>query len=129
MFFAGIDKFRSGSGLDTTYSMANYKEKMGLISETVAANSVLPGWMCNLYAMPLGFLLVGFGVMVLLGIFTRLSLFVSGLLFVSLAFGVMVLPDDFQALLIGLHVAIVAFALTLTPSNCFSLDYIFNRKK
>ena len=129
LFFSGIEKFRGGSGVDMSWTMEHYVKKMGKIAEITAENSILPGWVCNLYAYPLGFLLVGFGVMCLVGIFTRFSLFVAGLLFVSLAFGLMVLPDDQGALDLGIHVAITAFALTLCSKDYFTLDSFLKRKK
>ncbi len=129
LFFSGIEKFRGGSGVDTAWTFENYKDKMGKIAEMTADNSILPTWVCNLYAFPLGFLLVGFGVMCLLGIFTRFSLLVAGLLFVSLAFGLMVLPDDQGALDLGLHVAITAFALIVCHHDKLTLDRFFNRGK
>lgn len=129
LFFAGLEKFRAGSGVEATYNMSNYKEKMGIIAQGVADNSFLPKALCNAYAFPLGFLLLIVGIWVLLGIAHRFSLLVAGLLFVSLAFGVMVLPDDTQSLYLGLHVAICAYALTLSKYDWLSLGWLLNRKK
>lgn len=129
LFFAGIEKFRAGSGADMSWTLENYKDKMGKIAEVTADNSILPPWICDLYAYPLGFLLVGFGVMCLVGIFTRFSLLVAGLLFVSLAFGLMVLPDDQGSLDLGLHVAITAFALLVCQHDKLTLDRFINRGK
>lgn len=117
MLFAGLDKFKGSDG----YSMEYYKVKMDAIATTVTENSFLPAWSTKLYAMPLGFILVGVGVMVLVGFLNRLALFLAALTFVSLAFGLMVLPDDQESLFLGLHVAITAGALCLVRHNRLSI--------
>ena len=130
LFFAGIEKFRGKSDTgEIELTFAHFKSKMAIISEGVSANSMLPKWMCDAYAYPLPFLLTIVGIACLVGIFTRLSLLLAGLLFLSLAFGVMVLPDDTQSLYLGLHVAICAFALCISKHHWLSLDWILGRKK
>ena len=56
-------------------------------------------------------------------------MFAAGLLFVSLSLGLMSLPDDDQAVMRGIEVAITAFALVTSSSNIFSLDGLLFRKK
>ena len=129
LFFAGLEKFKMGAGVDASYSISNYSKKMGMIAETTAEHSFLPGWACKAYALPLGPLLIFVGLACLIGVCTRLSLLAAGLLFVSLAFGLMVLPDDAGALNLGIHVAITAFALCLSRYDWLSLDWLKNRKK
>jgi len=130
LFFAGVDKFRYGSGADATFNMENYEKKMAAIAKLTFNNGILPENLCNLYAKPLGFLLLIGGVWAVLGLFSRLGLFFCGLVFLSLGIGLATLPDDTEVLYIGVHVLIVAAALATNDHNKFSLDgLLFGKKK
>ncbi|CAN5207527.1 hypothetical protein BH23VER1_BH23VER1_10190 [soil metagenome] len=113
LFLAGVDKFKGPDG----YRMEYYGPKMNAIGGTITEHSFLPSWATQAFALPLGFALMIVGAMVLLGLFNRLSLFVGGLLFIGLAFGLMLLPDDEGSLYLGLHVGLVAAALALVRHN------------
>jgi hypothetical protein len=124
LFFAGVDKFRYGSGPDATFNMENYEKKMAAIAKLTFNNGILPENLCNLYAKPLGFLLLIGGVWAVLG------LFFCGLVFLSLGIGLATLPDDTEVLFIGMHILIVAAALATNDHNKFSLDgLLFGKKK
>lgn len=125
LFFAGLDKFRVKG--ETTFSMDAYKDNVQVIADTIAEFTPLTQQMCDLYAAPLGYLLVGIGVLVMLGLFTRLSLLAAGVMFVSLGVGLMLLPDDFEAVMIGIQVAITAFALSLWWHDRLSVDGVLGR--
>ena len=80
LIMAGVDKFRKGSTSEgATFNMENYKAKSQQIADLMASNSFLPKWMCEQYAMGIGFALLGVGAWVLLGLFTewRLRPFVA----------------------------------------------------
>jgi uncharacterized membrane protein YphA (DoxX/SURF4 family) len=128
LFFAGLDKFRYGSGDDATFTMENYEKKMQAIANLTHNNGFLPQNLCDLYAKPLGFLLLIGGVWAVLGLFSRLGLFFCGLVFLSLGVGLATLPDDTEVLYIGVHILIVAAALATNAHNKFSLDGLFCRK-
>jgi uncharacterized membrane protein YphA (DoxX/SURF4 family) len=124
LVFAGIDKFRYGSGADATFNMENYEKKMAAIAKLTYNNGFLPENLCNLYAKPLGYLLLVAGVWAVLGLFSRLGLFFAGLVFLSLGVGLATLPDDTEVLLI------VAAALATNQHSKFSLDgLLFGKKK
>lgn len=130
LFFAGLDKFRYGSGDDASFTMENYEKKMQAIANLTHNNGFLPQNLCDLYAKPLGFLLLIGGVWAVLGLFSRLGLFFCGLVFLSLGVGLATLPDDTEVLFIGVHVLIVAAALATNQHNKLSLDGLFfGRKK
>ncbi len=127
LLFAGLDKMRekggSGFGLDFI------PKSMAPIKENMIQYSILPKWSVEMYAQFLPFALLIIGAWAIIGLFTRASLFAAGLLFVSLSLGLMSLPDDDQAVMRGIEVAITAFALVTSSSNLFSLDGLLFRKK
>ena len=120
LLFAGFDKMREkgGSGFGTQY----IQKSMDLIKGDFLPNTILPKQSVELFTQMLPWALLGLGAWVIVGLFTRLSLFLAGMLFLSLSVGLMSLPDDDQALFRGVEVAITAFALVTAASNQLSLD-------
>jgi thiosulfate dehydrogenase [quinone] large subunit len=59
--------------------------------------------------------------MLLVGLGTRLSLFVQGLIYLALTVGLILInqPDGISYL--GIHIALVAFALVLARNNKFAI--------
>jgi uncharacterized membrane protein YphA (DoxX/SURF4 family) len=129
LIMAGVDKFRKGSGAETTFSMDNYKTKSQQIADLMSTNSFLPKWMCEQYAMGIGFALLGVGAWVLIGLFTEFSLLAAGLVFLSLGFGLAALPDDTEVVYIGVSVLITATALMTARAKQISLDGLLFRRK
>lgn len=127
LLFAGLDKMREKGGAGFGW---NFVEKS---MEPIKANmiqyaTILPKWGIDLFAQVLPIALLVVGAWVIVGLFTRLSLLAAGLLFVSLGVGLMALPDDDQAVMRGIEVAITAFALVTSSARMFSLDGLFCRK-
>ncbi|MDB6137021.1 MAG: DoxX [Verrucomicrobiaceae bacterium] len=127
LLFAGLDKMRekggSGFGLDFI------PKSMAPIKDNMAQYSLMPKPAVEMYAGMLPYALLAVGAWVIVGLFTRLSLLAAGLLFLSLSFGLMSLPDDDQAVQRGIEVAITAFALVTSSAYMFSLDGLFFRNK
>lgn len=126
---AGVDKFRAGSGKDATFSIENYNTKMANIAKLTYEKGFLPESLCNLYAKPLGYILIAVGVWVFLGLFSQLGLLAAGLTFLSLAVGLATLPDDTEVVYIGIQVLIVAAALATNKANKISLDGVLFRNR
>jgi len=59
--------------------------------------------------------------MLLLGIGTRLSLFLQGVIYTALTIGLILIKQDDGISWLGIHIALVAFALTLVKHNQFAL--------
>ena len=130
LFMAGVDKFRKGSGWDhTTFSMDNYHEKSAQIATLMSTNSFLPEKACIAFANGIGYVLLAVGAWVAIGLFTEFSLFVAGLVLLSLGFGLSALPDDTEVVMIGVSVLITAAALMSAKAKTFSLDALFFRRK
>jgi thiosulfate dehydrogenase [quinone] large subunit len=65
----------------------------------------------------LGPALIATGLMLLLGLGTRISLFIQGLLYIALTVGLIIIKQDDGISWLGIHVALVAFALVLVRHN------------
>ena len=114
---AGLEKFESKG----TYSLANYTENMKRMATGITGASFLPLTATKSFALSLGFVLIALGVAILLGIKTRFSLFLMGLVYVGLSFGLMAVQESDGVAWLGMHVALVAGALVLVRHNCCAL--------
>jgi len=114
---AGLEKFEA-KGI---YSFQNYYENMTRMAQGITGASFLPLWMTKYFAHSLGYLLLLFGAALLLGVKTRLTLILTGLLYVGLSFGLMAVQESEGVAWLGLHVALIAGALVLVRHNRFAL--------
>lgn len=114
---AGLEKFEA----NRSYSTENYSANMTRMATGISNNSVIPLWAAKAFALPLGYILVVLGVAVLLGIKSRVSLFITGLLYVGLGFGLMAVQEGEGVAWIGAQVLMFAFALFLARSERFAL--------
>ena len=116
-FLEGLEKFeRNGR-----YSFANYYENMKGMAQGITANSFLPLWATRLYADSLGYLLLLLGALLLLGVRSRETLIVAGLLYVSLSFGLMAVQENEGVAWLGMHVIMFVAALVLVRHERFAL--------
>lgn len=114
---AGVEKFEANK----SYSLENYAENMKRMAGGIANNSFIPGWAANTFAMSLGYLLTLLGLAVLLGIKSRVSLFISGLLYVGLSFGLMAVQEGEGVAWLGMQVLMFVVALVLVRHERFAL--------
>lgn len=131
----GIEKFGSfktvekpGPEADTFievkekfYAMTNYAAIPQSLKDKFAQEPLLPAAATTPFYASLGWLLILLGVMLLLGIGTRISLFVQGLLYTGLTVGLILIKQDDGVAWLGIHVALIAFALVLARHNRFSI--------
>ncbi len=110
---AGLEKFEANK----SYSFSNYTENMTRMATGISNYSMIPIWAAKAFALSLGFLLVGLGATILLGIKTRNSLFLAGLVYVGLGFGLMAVQEGDGVSWIGMHVLMFAVALVLVRHN------------
>ena len=115
--FAGIEKFESGG----SYSFENYYKNMGRMAQGITSASFMPLWMTKNFAHSLGYLLVVFGLCLLLGVKSRISLFLTGLLYVGLSFGLMAVQEGEGVAWLGMHVVMIAGALVLVRHDRFAI--------
>ncbi len=114
---AGVEKFESKG----TYSAENYSANMQHMAQGITGASFLPLWMTTNFALFLGYALLVLGAALLLGLKTRVTLFLAGLVYVGLAFGLMCVQEQEGIAWLGVHVALIAGALALVRHNRFAL--------
>ena len=114
---AGVEKFE-GQG---TYSFSNYYANMGRMAQGITGASFMPLWATKNFAHALGYLLIIFGLGLLLGMKTRLTLILTGLLYVGLSFGLMAVQESEGVAWLGMHVGLFAAALVLVQHNRYAL--------
>ena len=115
--FAGIEKFESKG----TYSVQNYRENMTHMAQGITGASFLPLWATRGFALSLGYLLIVLGAALLLGLKTRTTLFLTGLVYVGLSFGLMAVQESEGVAWLGIHIALFAGALMLVRHNRLAL--------
>ena len=114
---AGIEKFeRQG-----TYSFENYYTNMGKMAEGITSASFLPLWATRNFAHPLGYVLIILGAAVLFGVRTRIALFLAGLVYVGLSFGLMAVQEGEGVAWLAMQIGLFAAALLLVRHNRFVL--------
>lgn len=114
---AGVEKFEAKG----TYTFANYYENMSRMAQGITGASFMPLWATRFFAHSLGYLLVVLGVALLLGLKTRVTLFVSGLLYIGLSFGLMAVQESEGIAWLAIHIGLFAAALLLVRHNRFAL--------
>lgn len=114
---AGLEKFEANK----SFSFSNYTENMTRMATGISNYSLIPLWAAKMFALSLGFLLVGLGACVLLGIKSRCTLFLTGLVYTGLAFGLMMVQEGEGVAWLGVQVLMFAVALVLSRHNRFAL--------
>ena len=104
-----------------TYSMDNYHGVPEALRETFEGEPLMAGWALNIYDKVLGPALLLLGVTILLGIASRASLFLLGLLYISLTWGLILIKQDAGVSWLGVHLIVIAMALVLAQHNRFCL--------
>jgi len=102
---------------NTVYGFEHYKAVADSLHDAFVREPFLPQFMLTPYYAVLGYALVILGVTVLLGICTRVSLFLMGLLYVSLSFGLILIGQDAGIAWLGVHIIMVAMALSMAKYN------------
>jgi len=126
LMFAGLTKFlnKNDEGV-WTFDQEKAGKVMGSITETMKANTAIPEAMLGPYATVLPWALLIVGAAVMLGICTRISLFLAGGLVLSLSLGLMLLPDDTAAVERGVEIIVVGLALMTVKHNTGAVDNLF----
>lgn len=114
---AGLEKFEANK----SFSFSNYTENMTRMATGISNYSMIPLWAAKGFALSLGFLLTILGAAILLGIKSRISVFLGGLVYVGLGFGLMAVQEGEGVAWIGAQVLMFAIALVLVRHNRFAL--------
>ena len=114
----------SGAMLDVKvkfYAFANYSGIPPSLKDKFANEPLLLHSLLGLFDRLLGPALIITGLMLLLGLGTRLSLFLQGLIYVALTVGLVLIHQDDGISWLGIHIALVALALMLARHNKFAI--------
>ena len=93
--------------------------------ERLLGDALFPEWVLQAFYYALGPALILCGLALLLGIATRMSLVVLGLIFVALSFGLSLIDTSGSAGTLGIYVIAIAGALLLADNNRFCLSRKF----
>ena len=115
--FGGLNNpeiFQFGNFLDT-------KNKDGSLMKGGEKISNFVSWIFFFYAKVLPYLMIVSGVMILFGFLNRIGLFLGGGIWMSLAAGQMLLPDNPTVFMLSQYTLMVVVALALVKYNRFAI--------
>jgi thiosulfate dehydrogenase [quinone] large subunit len=113
----GLEKFESNG----RYSFGTYHENMKRMSQGITGASFLPLWATSFFAGTLGYLLIVLGAALLLGVKSRTTLVLTGLLYVGLSFGLMAVQENEGVAWLAIHLALIIGALLLVRHDRLAL--------
>ncbi|MGI8603009.1 MAG: hypothetical protein ACR2OZ_08415 [Verrucomicrobiales bacterium] len=91
--------------------------KMWPVGKAMLDYTFLPKVLIQAILIPLPYLMIVPGVFILLGLFNRAAWWLAGMVWFSLAFGQMLLPDEGTVQTLGLYIVITAIALVIIEHN------------
>jgi len=103
------------------YSLTHYAAIPDSLKDKFALEPFLPKVLTTPFYAALGPVLIGLGLMLLVGAGTRISLFLQGLLYIGLTFGLILIKQDDGVAWLGIHLALIALALMLVKHNRFAI--------
>jgi thiosulfate dehydrogenase (quinone) large subunit len=107
----------TAAGSHKTYALDLYHGVPSALYEKFASEPLIPTSMLGLFDMLIGPVFIATGAMLLLGIASRISLFVMGLLYISLTFGLILLNQSSGVAWLGTHVMLVVMMLFTAKHN------------
>ena len=126
----GLEKFSAikkiavedeyGGVVDQVSKVYGISEHHGLppsLAKALDAEPLMTGFGLKIFDATLGYVLIALGVTLLLGIGTRTSLFLQGVLYSMLTVGLILLGQDAGIAWLGVHIILVVAALCLAKHN------------
>lgn len=103
------------------YAFSHYHGVPEALMKKFQAEPLLPGWALTMYGGVLGPALLILGLTTLLGLAYRTSLFLQGLLYISLTFGLILIHEDSGVAWLGIHMIMIVMALMISEHNRYSV--------
>ncbi len=103
------------------YAWEHYHAVPQVFANKFNDEPLLFAWVREPFYQALGIILIVLGVMTILGIAMRVSLFLQGLLYIALTFGFVLLAVDEGVAQLAIHTLLCAVALYWVKYNCFTL--------
>lgn len=103
------------------YALKYYQGIPAALQSKFAAEPFLPDFLLKPYGAALGWVLIIAGLTLLLGIATRTSLFIHGLIYISLSFGLILINESGGIAWLAIHMLLIVAALLLAKHDRFAL--------
>jgi thiosulfate dehydrogenase (quinone) large subunit len=103
------------------YALENYHGVPPSMLQQFQGEPLMLGFALPLYDKILGPILLILGLTILLGIANRVSLFLLGLLYISLTWGLILIGQDQGVSWLGIHLILIVMALALSEHNRFAI--------
>jgi thiosulfate dehydrogenase [quinone] large subunit len=103
------------------YGLDHYHGVPEALMSKFEAEPLIPSFALGLMDRLLGPALIIFGLTLLLGIATRISLFAMGIIYMGLTTGLILIKQDAGIAWLGVHILLVAFALFHSHYNRFAI--------
>jgi thiosulfate dehydrogenase [quinone] large subunit len=104
-----------------SYALANYAGIPVGLRDKFAHDPLFPKLALTLFDRALGPVFILTGLMLIVGLGTRLSLLVQGLLFIALTVGLVLIDSNDGVAYLGIHIGLVAAAFLLVQHNRFAV--------
>jgi thiosulfate dehydrogenase [quinone] large subunit len=104
-----------------SYSLANYVGIPTGLRDKFAHDPMFPKLALTLFDRMLGPAFIVTGIMLIIGLGTRLSLMIQGLLFIALTVGLVLIDQNDGVAYLGIHIGLVAAAFLLVQHNRFAV--------
>jgi len=102
---------------EKSYSLDNYHGVPETLMGKFEGEPLMAGWALSVYDKVLGPALIILGLTILLGVLPRTSLFLLGLLYVSLTWGLILINQNDGVAWLAAHMILIVMALRLAPHN------------
>jgi thiosulfate dehydrogenase [quinone] large subunit len=102
-----------------SYAWANYAGIPTGLRDKFVHDPVFPKFALTLFDKMLGPVFILTGIMLIIGLGTRLSLAIQGLLFIALTVGLVLIDANDGVAYLGIHIGLVAAAFLLAQHNRF----------
>ena len=99
------------------YAMDHYSGVPEAMKATFAQEPLMMGWALKIYDMVLGPALIVLGIAILLGLASRVSLLLLGLVYISLTWGLILIKQDAGISFLGVHMIMIVMALNWADNN------------
>lgn len=106
---------------DKVYALSHMHGVPAAMYDRFLGEPLIPAFGLTVFDLVLAPLLLVLGVMILLGIALRCSLFAMGLVYTSLTFGLILLGQDAGIAWLGTHILLIVAALLFVQHNRFSI--------
>lgn len=104
-----------------SYALANYAGIPVGLRDKFAHDPMFPKFALTLFDRMLGPAFILTGIMLIVGLGTRVSLLVQGLLFIALTVGLVLIDASDGVAYLGIHIGLVAAAFMLVQHNRFAV--------